>query len=362
MSRAQDHGQLKAAKSFESHDFVDDNPPQLAAAQDHIEADWQQVDQLEPLAPATKRGSRLAKLVLLALLVLIGAEAGYSVWQAWLRGPLWFGLYAAVIGGALVVIGRLGWRELSRLRMLKRNQRQRQTGIRLLDSTQAGEADKLLEELSVQLPVQFNPALEEWQHAKQAHHNDAEQLQLYEAKVLRQQDIEAQRCIYRYAAQASLLLAASPMASLDMALMLWRNQSMLDEVARIYGVEPGYWSRVRLIKQIVRNLLFAGGSQVALDLGTQMLSAELTGKLSARVAQGLGAGLLTARLGYAACAECRPLPYAVQMRPSLLSVQGKLLAELKNVSVDALNLARSKAATAPPRNEQFTNSNRYDRS
>ncbi|WP_298441953.1 TIGR01620 family protein [uncultured Ferrimonas sp.] len=344
---------LKAAQDFSAQANDDIAPPSkpIAPAQEWQQAQFEQhQSDAEVVAAPTEKRSKLMRVFVLALLALIVAESGWTLWQAWLRGPIWFGLYAAVFTGAIALLGRLCWREFIRLRQLKRNQRQRQAGIRISDSSQSGEAQGLLDQISATTPVPFADAVSHWQACRQPHHNDVEQLQLYERNVLQRQDEAAQRCIYRYAAQSSLLLAASPMASLDMALMLWRNQAMLDQIARIYGVEPGYWSRIRLLRQMLNNLLFAGGSQVALDLGTQMLSAELTGKLSARVAQGLGAGLLTARLGYAACAECRPLPYQTESRPSLMQVQGKLLAELKSVSADALNSARARQQ----RNEQFT--------
>ncbi|QIZ75830.1 TIGR01620 family protein [Ferrimonas lipolytica] len=344
---------LKAAKEFDI-DAVDANAPlepTLSPAQDIDETQWRQA--LEPemeIEAARPKRSLLLRLVLIAVTVLVVAETGWSLWQAWLRGPIWFGLYGVTIGGAVLLLGGMLLRELRRLRQLKRNGDQRQAGLRISASAQSGEAQQLLKQISSTVPAEFAQATEHWRECQQAHHNDSEQLQLYERTVLQQQDEAAQRCIYRYAAQASLLLAASPMASLDMGLMLWRNQTMLDQVARIYGIEPGYWSRIKLIRQMLKNLLFAGGSQVALDLGTQMLSAELTGKLSARVAQGLGAGLLTARLGYAACSECRPLPYQSQSQPSLLTVQGKLLSELKSVSAEALQSVRAHKQ----RNEQFT--------
>ncbi len=311
---------------------------------------WQE-EGTAPVSPPSRRRHRLLGLVALMLLILLLLESGVSLYQAWLRGPVWFLLYGGVIGGAGLLIGRWSWREWRRLGQLKRAEQRRAQAERMVEGSQCGEAPAWLDALAQSLPETYHPARDRWQGYRQGYHDDGESLLLYERTVLAEQDRAAEACIYRFAAQASLLLAASPVALLDMALMLWRNQAMLDEVARIYGIEPGYWGRIRLLRGILVNLLYAGGSELAVDLGTQMLSAELTGKLSARIAQGLGAGLLTARLGYAACAQCRPLPYRARHRPSLLRVQGKLLAQLTRVSADALRHARELKG----RNKEFTN-------
>ncbi|GAA5185862.1 TIGR01620 family protein [Ferrimonas gelatinilytica] len=345
---------LKPPQQFDESQ-LDPGPPdteetRLQPASEWDDPLWQEAPPQRAATKRPKRRHRLLGLFLLLLLILVVMESGWSLYEAWLRGPLWFGLYAGVIGGASLLLGRWGWREWHRLGQLKRAERQREQAKRMEQGSQRGEAEAWLDTLAQSLPEAYHPARERWLACRQGYHDDGESLLLYERTVLAEQDRAAEACIYRYAGQASLLLAASPVAILDMALMLWRNQAMLDEVARIYGIEPGYWGRVRLLRGILVNLLYAGGSELAVDLGTQMLSAELTGKLSARVAQGLGAGLLTARLGYAACALCRPLPYRARHRPALLTVQGKLLAQLTRVSADAIRHARD----LKRRNEEFT--------
>ncbi|MBY5993796.1 TIGR01620 family protein [Ferrimonas balearica] len=327
-----------------SREFTPDAHPEpvaLKPAQEWAPEQWQSMTPPpEEVVEPPRRGRRWGTVLLGFLALLLLVEGGLTLWDSWQRSPALFGLYAATFGLAGVWLGRGLWREWRRLRQLKRSEQLRQVGARIGQSQQQGEADSVTEALKAQLPERFAPQWQQYQQQLQDHHSDAERLRLYEITVLGAQDELAQECIYRYSAQASLLLAASPMAALDMALMLWRNQAMLDEVARIYGIEPGYWGRVALVRKILQNLLYAGGSELALDLGTQMMSAELTGKLSARVAQGLGAGLLTARLGYAAMAQCRPLPFDARPRPPLLTVQSRLLKELTRVSADALASVR----------------------
>lgn len=132
-----------------------------------------------------------------------------------------------------------------------------------------------------------------------------------------------------------------------MALILWRNQKMIQDIARCYGVELGYWSRIRLIRGILVNILYAGTTELATDLGTQLLSVEMSGKLSARLGQGLGGGLLTARLGYQAMALCRPLAFSSASKPKLSRIHKELLLELKDFSASVL-------ARKTERNKDFT--------
>ena len=60
---------------------------------------------------------------------------------------------------------------------------------------------------------------------------------------------------------------------------------------------------------VLVNLAFAGATEIVQDLGMDWLSQDITAKLSARAAQGIGVGLLTARLGIKAMEFCRPLAF-----------------------------------------------------
>lgn len=59
------------------------------------------------------------------------------------------------------------------------------------------------------------------------------------------------------------------------------------------------------------------------------LSQDLAARLSARAAQGIGAGLLTARLGIKAMELCRPLPWLEDDKPRLADFRRQLIGELK---------------------------------
>ena len=83
----------------------------------------------------------------------------------------------------------------------------------------------------------------------------------------------------------------------------------MNKIAEIYGIELGYFSRIRLLRMVLVNIAFAGATEVAQDIGMDWLSQDVTAKLSTRIAQGIGVGLLTARLGVKAMELCRPLAF-----------------------------------------------------
>ncbi|WP_286842227.1 DUF697 domain-containing protein, partial [Idiomarina sp. UBA4206] len=86
--------------------------------------------------------------------------------------------------------------------------------------------------------------------------------------------------------------------------------------------------------------------EVAVDLGAQWVSAELLTRLSTRAGQGLGAGLLTARLGYQVIELCRPMPFVNVKKPGYLKLQKDLLSQLKSVLPFVYKSRQAKAKAA----------------
>lgn len=233
----------------------------------------------------------------------------------WLLGTLWS------VGLGLVGLLLLTFmaREFWQLRRLKRQWKVQQ---QLQHHPEQFAAKPLLQQLN-------RPDLELlWHQQQQPHWSPKEQLQRFEEDVLSCADQQVNRVISKYSVDSAVLVALSPSAFLDMLLMLWRNQRMVTKVASAYGIKLGYWSRIKLWRQLLGNIAYAGASEVISDLGASMLGAELAGKLSLRAGQGLGAGLLTARLGLQAQRLCRPLQFTHVKRPGLANIQTDLLKQL----------------------------------
>ena len=132
------------------------------------------------------------------------------------------------------------------------------------------------------------------------------------------------------AAESAVIVAISPLAVIDMFFIAWRNIRLINKIAAIYGIELGYFTRLRLLRMVLVNLAFAGATEIVQDLGMDWLSQDITAKLSARAAQGIGVGLLTARLGIKAMEFCRPLTFEKSEKPKLSHVQKELLTVMKD--------------------------------
>ncbi|MCG9696240.1 TIGR01620 family protein [Shewanella sp. Isolate11] len=330
---------LKTAKHFNGQKLLTESEEQ------HQEAQLEQVfEDKKTLSlwskPIKRRWSWLAKGSLLGIGVIAILETLLSLHSAWLQSPWLFGIYTAVTGVVVLWASSIGLKEWRQLKRLRGTEEAQQVSERLAQSMQVGEADPFIDNILNKLPTEID--INQYKKHLSDEHNDAERVLLFESTVLNQIDVRAKKLVHRYATESALLLAASPIAVLDMAIILWRNQKMIRELARCYGIELGYWSRIKLIRSVITNIIYAGTSEVVTDIGTQLLSLELSGKISTRMAQGLGGGLLTARLGYQTMALCRPVVFSAEARPKLTKIHSALLGELKDFSLSAM----SKAAMA----------------
>ncbi|WP_083699812.1 TIGR01620 family protein [Shewanella sp. UCD-KL12] len=353
-SPTEEEPSLRGAHKFNEEEFI--APPQaqvdLNEMQQEVESRFEQASPLfdkEPVGKDKRRWSLLAKGILVGFIGLVVTETGLSLRDVWLESPFIFGLYLTLTLLVSLWAGKIAFTEWRKLHRLKSVEEAQQRGDRLALSMQMGEADKFIGEILSNLPSETDA--QKYINSAQPEHNDAEKLILFEELVLTERDLIAKKVVRRYAQESALLLAASPLAVLDMAIILWRNQRMIVKIAQCYGIELGYWSRIKLIRGVITNIIYAGTSEIATDLGTQLLSVEMTGKLSARLAQGLGGGLLTARLGYQAMELCRPLSFKEGARPKLSGIHKELLLDLKELSSSVLKQsAKEKVA----RNKEFT--------
>ena len=199
-------------------------------------------------------------------------KLGLALVEAWQQSPFLFGLYAGTLSLVSLWAGRGVFREITKLKQLKTIESQKNIAERVKKSVQAGEASHFVS--TIELPQEFDETLAKFEHLKHSHLNDAELLTLYDETVLLHVDEKAKKIVHKYAAESALLLAVSPFALLDMFLVLIRNQKMLTELTQCYGIELGYLSRIKLIRGIFTNILFAGASELLTDLGSQLLSLE----------------------------------------------------------------------------------------
>ena len=304
-------------------------PAQLDEASQYDETALQ--DDFEPsLSELPERSSGWLRWGGGAVLALSLVEAGSFLYQQlflnpWLGGA-WLAAASALLIGSCSVI----WREYRVLRRLRSNTQCRKQAEDLRNAGQHGNAQAFCRRLANEAGLQNLPGYQQWLEHIEPHHNDSEILVLFSRFVLHPLDETALQLVLKSSSQTALLVAASPLALADMLLVLWRNLKMLRDIASVYQIRLGYWGQIRLIRQILRDMVFAGTTELATELGTDWFSSELTSKLSAKLAQGLGSGLLSARLGINAIQLCRPMTLLAGEKPKLSQIRKALLKRLSS--------------------------------
>ncbi|MBP4030683.1 TIGR01620 family protein [Aeromonas sp. PrichA-15] len=290
------------------------------------------LDELTEVEPAlTVRPRRRHRLLAWGLggvgLLSLGQFGAFLVDQ-FAASPFWGGAW--LLASGLVAVGTAGvaGREWLRLRTLKRRQDVRSRAEGLLAHQGVGQGQAFCEALAEKSGDKGREGYRTWLSQLDESHSDREVLTLYSQLVLTERDKLAQARVAKWSGEAAVLVALSPLATVDMMLMLWRNLRMIEDIADVYAIELGYWSRIRLIRQVFRNMLYAGATELVTEVGMDLLGAELTAKLSARAAQGVGAGLLTARLGMRTMEACRPLPWCADEKQKLGELRKRLIGQL----------------------------------
>lgn len=288
--------------------------------------------------------STLLKLAGVAFGGVVLFEAYDFFVQGFSQSPFTTGLWAIVAG----VVGSLSIatlvKELRGLSKLKKQQKSAQDTLALISdecepgSTQTRKLVAYCERLTEQLPEDLQAQLEKhWLAQDKALLTTKEVAELYSETVLIKVDEQVLKEVAKFSTEASVMVAISPVAIIDMLLLMWRNLKMIDKVSALYGVKLGYWGRVKLLRSVFANMAYAGASEMIADVGLDALGVDAMGKVSARFAQGLGAGMLTARLGVKAIRLCRPLPVLASesavKRINSGQIRKQMLAQIKSLAL-----------------------------
>ncbi|MFD2177405.1 YcjF family protein [Veronia pacifica] len=331
---------IKKAVIFDepSHEDKDANPELTA----QMQFSQQETQFSAPVAEQeTEAESELTSVVnppkksRLGLKALMFAGAGLIGWQlvdhvysAWMSSD-WLSLgWSGFIGGiSLFGAAALG-REWLALRKLRQRQDDREKVQAIIDADGIGKARPICQSLAESSESKLTPGYDRWNNALAETHNDREVFELYDLMVVAEQDKAAKKAVTRYASESAVMVAVSPLAVVDMLLVAWRNFKLLESIANIYGVKLGYWSRIRLLRLVIANMAAAGVTEAVTDVSIDLISVDLAGRMATRAAQGIGVGLLTARLGYKAMALMRPLPYISESPPKLSELRKQLIGKL----------------------------------
>ncbi|MGC3874013.1 TIGR01620 family protein [Halomonas sp. GXIMD04776] len=281
---------------------------------------------------ARPRKRRWGLLALLSGTLTLGiVELGQTLYASSMSGDLLSGAWSLLGILALGLGGMALLRELWRLRRLRRHSALRRD-LETLEGRSGRDGRKLADHLREQMRMnQDDPHWQAFIQAHEPHHDANETRQLLAHHLLAPRDREARRLISRMASDTAVMVAISPLTLIDMMLVSWRNLAMLDRIAALYGLELGYASRLRLFRNVLSNMAFAGASEMAADASMDLFSMNVAGKLSTRAGQGLGVGLLSARLGLRALRVTRPLPFEEGEAPRMADLRSELWQRLRRL-------------------------------
>lgn len=120
--------------------------------------------------------------------------------------------------------------------------------------------------------------------------------------------------------RVSLVTALSPRALVDIAMVAFQCITLTRQIAEHYGARPGFLGGLRLARHMMEHLAITGGIAATEGLVSQVLGHSVAARLSTRLGEGVINGLLTARVGVAAIAVMRPMPYIATKGPTLSEV------------------------------------------
>ncbi len=230
-------------------------------------------------------------------------------------GILFSGLFASVF----FFLGVICWKEYKAIQLLQ-NINHLQQFYSQENATSLTTHNQHFQQLLqlYQYKPAYVPLIQEYQLAQQAHHDQEDNFILFQRIILTPLDEKAQHIILKYSSQTAIAISVSPMASLDMLFSLWRNLRMIREIAKLYGVHPGIFGSLQLAKAVTLNLVFTGVSELVTEAGSSVFAQSSGAIMSARLGQGLGAGILTAKVGLKALQYCRPIPLTKEITLSQL--------------------------------------------
>jgi len=283
------------------------------------------------LTELTDRGLRWGTVLIGALAgaAALGASASFArLVAAALAREDWIGwttlslLLVACLAGLMMTLREvIGFAQLARLNRIRSEVAK---ALAEGDANRERRAALRLAGLYAQRPQQAWSVRRFREHACDVH-DPGELLALAEREMVVPLDHLARRSITRSAKRVATVTAMSPMALIAVSYVLIENLRLLRTLAALYGGRPGFFGLMRLAHLVLAHLVATGGVALTDDLLGQFLGQDILRRLSRRLGEGAINGALTARVGIAAIAVARPLPFRAVKPPRVRDVLGEVL-------------------------------------
>lgn len=175
--------------------------------------------------------------------------------------------------------------------------------------------------------------LERFREEERHQRTGRELLGLADRVLLAPADNEARTIVYESARRVAVVTAIVPIAFIVVLFVLFENLRMTRRLAGAYGGRPGFLGGLRLFWWIITHLAATGAIALTDDLFGQFLGQDVASRVSRRLGEGAFNGAMTARLGVAAIALTRPLPFIEAQPPRIRSILVKIFPEISATEV-----------------------------
>lgn len=243
------------------------------------------------------------------------------------------GFFLILISTLLWTVTILTWRSYQGVRGIRNIAHLQQQGAQLMEQDSHGDAMYFIRKVAVlyhQRP-DLKARLERFYGSVNDCHSDREVCSLFSHYVLKDVDQQAYRIVAQRSKETAFMVMLSQVALLDTVLTLWRNVKMIRDIASLYGARPSFLGSTSLIIAVVQSLLYADVSEMLAESMAETLGNSFLSVMSAQAAQGVGSGILTARVGIKAMQVCRPLPFTESEKPRIKDIRWDILSSLKGL-------------------------------
>jgi putative membrane protein len=312
---------------------LDYTPPVILPDDIQLETDQSHEDTITtiPIVPKHSAWLWLAASLggLLALMLLVDSY-NFIVEQYdnnFVLGTVFLFLIIVISGTSLT----LTWQAIQKIRTLRTVSNLQQEGQKIITNNAYGNAKGYLNKIALfySEDLRFRNRLDRFYISINDSHHDREICALFSKKVMHDIDQQAYQIVTKASKETALFVMISQIALLDAILTLWRNVRMIKEIATLYAGKPGFFGSISLIVTVIQNLIYADVSETVADGTAEIIGGSVLSVMSTQIAQGLGAGILTARLGIHAMNACRPLPFMEDEKPRFKEIRREVMSSLK---------------------------------